>query len=570
MTDYVQEYIDKVEKKELIVSQTIKQLITRHKKDLEEGRFIYNLEEPERVVKFLELLPDLTTGERTKLASFQKFIIGLMYGWRKPNGTRRFNEVFITMARKQGKSILVSGVALYEAMYAKSPKLDRQIFCAASTSQQARIVYSMISKQLGKICSQSKKIRRSVHITQNQIKYKDEAFIKPLSNNTPALDGYNPLVAVVDEVASLKQNSEMISVLKTGMAQQREPLLFKISTAGTNLSADMYLTDLPFARKVLSGEITGQAADSLLPIIYEQDSKEELDDETMWIKSNPLLEVESMNTILMGYLRTQLQVARETNDSKIYTKNFNFWVSDNTTQQFVDMDSWLSNTVTEQLDLTGKDLYIGLDLSARGDLSSVSWAVPLPEQQKIFADSFSFVGYQGSIEQKIKTENVDYRALEKQGFCKITTKESGMVDYVEVVEFIRELIASHNFNLKGIFYDPYAIQMVITQLEDEYGDLLIETRQGYKTLSSPIQKLRQDVLDGVLIHNSNPLLNRAMANAELVENNNALMIDKKNGTYKLKIDPAAALLNTYVELQFEDFKPKEDINEYFTKDFSLF
>lgn len=103
MTDYVQEYIDKVEKKELIVSQTIKQLITRHKKDLEEGRFIYNLEEPERVVKFLELLPDLTTGEPTKLASFQKFIIGLMYGWRKTNGTRRFNEVSITMSRKQGK-----------------------------------------------------------------------------------------------------------------------------------------------------------------------------------------------------------------------------------------------------------------------------------------------------------------------------------------------------------------------------------------------------------------------------------------------------------------------------------
>ena len=128
------------------------------------------------------------------------------------------------------KSILVSGIALYEMIYAPSPKLDRQIFCAANTSQQARIVYTMINKQLGKIREKSKKIRRSTRLTQNQITYKDEAFIRPLSSNTSALDGYNPLIAVVDEVAYLPPGSEIISVLSTGMAQQKEPLLFKIST----------------------------------------------------------------------------------------------------------------------------------------------------------------------------------------------------------------------------------------------------------------------------------------------------------------------------------------------------
>ena len=90
--DYVQEYIDKVESGELLVPKTIHQLINRHKQDLGKGLFIYRPEEAERVVKFLELLPDLTTGERTKLASFQKFMIGLMYGWRKQDGTRRFNS----------------------------------------------------------------------------------------------------------------------------------------------------------------------------------------------------------------------------------------------------------------------------------------------------------------------------------------------------------------------------------------------------------------------------------------------------------------------------------------------
>ena len=102
MNDYVQEYIGKVESGELLVPKTIIQLIERHKRDLEKGLFIYDITEANRVVKFLELLPDLTTGKPTKLASFQKFIIGLMYGWRKEDGTRRFNEVFITMARKQG------------------------------------------------------------------------------------------------------------------------------------------------------------------------------------------------------------------------------------------------------------------------------------------------------------------------------------------------------------------------------------------------------------------------------------------------------------------------------------
>lgn len=568
--DYVQEYIDKVNSKEIKVSQSIQRLIERHQNDLERDfEFEYDLEEPQRVIKFLELLPDLKTAKPTKLASFQKFIISLIYGWRnKENHTRRFRDVFITMARKQGKSVLISGICLYELIYSENPKLDRQVFSSATTAQQARIVFGMISKQLAKIREKSKSIRMNTKINQNIITYKNEGFIRPLSSNTSSLDGYNPLIAVIDEYAYQNLNSELMSVLQTGMSLQDNPLLVKISTAGTNQDSIMLQQELPYARKVLSGKLQNEATERYLPIIYEHDDINELEDESNFIKSNPLLEVEAVRETSLPFLKAQLLTYKEMKDTNILVKSFNSWQTKTDTDALLDMTKWNSLSCEEleinKPNIQKRPVYIGVDLSMRYDLTSVSWAIPIEEEKKFYIDSYSFIGFDTDIVAKEKNEKIPYRQYERLGFCEVTTKESGLVDLMRVVRWIKNFIEENELDLKGIYFDAYGAQTFQTELEEIYGDLLVSVRQGYLTLSSAIADFRKRVAEDEVYHNDNPLLNICLTNSELVEQNNAFMIRKKDKKFTKKIDASSALLNVFVELQHYKFDaPVFDINDYF-------
>lgn len=575
MEDYVQLYADKIESGEIIAPKTIKQLLKRHFSDIEEGRFIYEPKHAERVIKFLEMLPDPEKGKPTKLALFQKFIVSMIYNWRTKEGHRRYQDIFITMARKQGKSILNSGLGLYELIFGESPKMDRQIYTVANSAQQARLVFNMMSRSLEHIRQQSRSIRRTTKVTQNVISFKNEGIIRPLANNTTTLDGLNVLLGIVDEYALTPAKSEMVSVLRTSQSQQKEPLLIIISTAGTDLSVPMYQKELPKARKVLSGELNNDGADAYLPIIYEQDSKAEINDEDMWMKSNPLMEVPEVGETLRQNIRNQFDTAKAEGDTAgVLTKCFNFWIT-SAVDTFVDMVKWhdssYKNLKLDKPSLRKRKIYLGVDLSARGDLTSVSWVVPIEEERRLWIDSYSFVGFQGSIEGKIKKEGINYLQLAKDGWCEITDKESGYIDILRVTDFVDSLIKDNEMELAGIFYDPYASQTFITELEERYGNALIEVRQGYKTLSSPVQKFRTDVAEGFVYHADNPLLNVCMNNAEIVEVNNAMMIRKRDKDFRKKIDAVAGVLNAYTEAQFEDFSPIVDINEQIlSEDFMMF
>src|SRR5699024_12370311 len=93
------------------------------------------------------MLPDPKTGEPNKLAMFQKFIIGSLYGWVDDHGNRGYQKAYISMARKGGKSLLVSGIALYEYWFGKNQKFGSRIYTAANSKEQARSVWDMVRKQ---------------------------------------------------------------------------------------------------------------------------------------------------------------------------------------------------------------------------------------------------------------------------------------------------------------------------------------------------------------------------------------------------------------------------------------
>lgn len=563
MIDHVQRYIDAVESEKLQVGKKIQLAIDRHKSDIEKSKevdfpFYYDPKYAKNIIRFISMLPDPKSGKPNKLALFQKFILGMLWGWRrKKDNTRRFRKAYLSLARKQGKSLIVSGIALYCLIYERNPFQARQIYATANKRDQAKIVFNMVKSQLKALRGKSKKIKDFTKVLQNELTTKDDSFMKPLSADADTLDGLDTLLGIFDEYAYSK-TTEMMDVIETSMSQQDEPLTVIISTASSKLNYPMYSVEYQYITKLLKGEVVG---DEYLALCWEQDSAKEINDPDLWIKSNPLMEIPAQKEKLTEKKQSLLNEGKaKGNISNVLTKEFNMWVQ-SSQESYMNEEEWLAAIAPDYIkntDLTGREIYIGVDLSRVNDLTSFSWVIPIREENKLYCDSYSFVANRGGIEAKEKEDKTPYRQYEQAGYCTISSSADGLIDYHDLVNWITDFIESNSFELKGIFYDPYNAGNVITDLAKFYENELIEVRQGLITLNAPTKQLRTDIIQGKTVHTNTPLLNRAIRNAITKENNDTIMIDKAMN--RNKIDPLDALINAYTQAMYHDFE-EEDINE---------
>lgn len=563
MIDHVQKYIDEVENGNILVCEKIQMAIDRHKKDIERSKrddfpYYYEPKYTQNIVKFISMLPDPKSGNPNKLALFQKFILGMLWGWRrKKDNTKRFRKAYLSLARKQGKSLIVSGIALYCLIYERNPRQARQIYATANKRDQAKIVFTMVKSQLKALRGKSKAIQKFTKVLQNELTTTDDSFMKPLSADADTLDGLDTLLGIFDEYA-LSKTTEMMDVIETSMGQQIEPLTIIISTASSKLNYPMYSIEYQYVTKLLKEEVVG---DEYLALCWEQDNAKEVADTDMWIKSNPLMELSEQKERLTENKKRLLDEGKAKGSiSNVLTKEFNIWVQ-SSQESYMSEEEWTSAVAPDyikQTDLTGREIYIGVDLSRVNDLTSISWVIPIREESKFFVDSYSFVANRGGIEAKEKEDKTPYRQYEQAGYCTISSSPDGLIDYHDLVNWLTDFIESNNFELKGIFYDPYNAGNVITDLSKFYEKEMIEVRQGLITLNVPTKQFRTDVIKGKTVHSNNPLLNRAIRNAITKENNDTIMIDKAMN--RNKIDPLDALINAYTQAMYHDFD-EEDINE---------
>ena len=565
MTDYVADYIYLIENGlqteykgettylDVRVGKKIKQAIKRHLDDVEKSKnddypYYYDPSYADEPINFIELLPDPKTRRLQKLAKFQKFIIGLLYGWRrKRNDMRRFRKAYISLARKNGKSILVAGIALYELLMGRNPRAARQVYSAANTKEQAEIVFRMIKSQLTALRTSSPIVKKTTTVKKKELEVNDESFCKPLSSDADTLDGLDVLLGVLDEYGEAK-NSDIIEVLESSQSQQLEALILIISTATKNLNGPMFSTEYQFITKLLNGEVE---ADAYLALCWEMDDLSEVDDEANWIKANPLFEVESQRTQMTEHKVNSLSEYRGKDDiSGWLTKEMNFWVQ-SSKDSYVTKEEWEVLKAAKEYNIRGRKVYIGLDLSRTDDITAVSWVIPIEEEGKFLIDTHGFVSSKGGIDRKIQNDKIPYRQYENMGLIDISTLETGLVDIKFMVDWLVNFVYEYDLEVIGVYYDPVMINTVLSDLNNTFYEKLIEVPQRINYLSAPTRTLREMIRKGDIIHTGNPLLTRAMYNAVLKETNDAIMIDKSMN--RNKIDPVDAVINAMYDGQFHDF-----------------
>lgn len=547
------------------VSAKNKAAIERFKSDYKrqdtEG-FPYHFDElkAEQAIDFVELMP-AKNGEQMTLEPFQRWIIAELFGWRCSDGTRRYRQAFISMARKNSKSFLMSRLGAIYLLMETQPAMSREIIFVANTSKQAHLSFDLMKSGLLKLTQVSPVVRRRLILNRDEVTDKPtQSHALTLATNLNSIDGYQSDLAIVDEYAEAKTD-DLMRVLKSGQVNSENALLAVISTCGNDLSSPMK-HEYDFVSKVLNGEVQ---ADRYFIAIWEQDKRAEVYHADKWEKSNPLLHNAERAKVMRPALQSDVdQYSAQGNMLPLYIRNFNMWYQQNSASYISDSD-WAKAECQDLPELTG-DIFIGVDLSKSTDLTSVSWVLPTTAGGH-YVDSHSFIGTKWGLDTKIKRDRFDYRASAERGECSITELETGLIDYNKVLSFIEGLASG--YNLQGIYYDPWHFSYLLQEFSDrDYP--LIEVRQGQRTLSMPTLTFRDKVFSNEIQHPHNELLGYSINNAILkYDTNNNPIIDKTKESNK--IDPVDALLNAWTGIAIADNDKKESANNdfYTSEEFSF-
>lgn len=576
MDNCVTDYEKRVLGGDIEAGRKLKKAIKRDQKDLRKSKkkdfpYYFNQELADKAINFVELLPT-TSGDPLKLEPFQKWLLGMLFGWRKKlDDTRRFSECFISFSRKNGKSFLMSCIASLYLLVEQRPKMGREILFTANTFKQAKIAFDMFASGLRQLSKVSPAIRKRVKINNAEVFDLDtNSHAVAMASNLQALDGYRSDLAIIDEY-HLATSNEIKSTIKTGQVNSDNALLAVISTSGNDLNSPMY-KDYLFANKVLNGEVE---ADDLFIAIYEQDSKAEviraIDQPELMEKSNPLLSNADRRAVMLPKLIDSIKLANEQkNLLPVYVKNANLWLQARE-NSYITARDWQKATVEPQ-NIHGLPIWFGVDLSKSGDLTSVSWIIPIKRDdgsQFLYCDSHSWVGTKYGLLEKEKRDHFNYTQGEKDGECSITKSEAGVINYDDVLNFMIDFVKKNRLTVQAVCYDPWSFDYLINDFE-RLNWQLVETRQGRRTLSIPTRTFREELFKGNIKHPDNKLLAYAVNNAIITyDRNQNMLIDKAKS--QNKIDPLAALMNAYSHYadDFKENKVKHDGSYFMSDQFSF-
>lgn len=527
-----------VSKEKSIISRTdiitkAKNYIKTQNEILSNTPYYINEKTSLKAIKFISLLKH-TAGEYAginfQLLPFQiQFIIDVVGTFKRADNTRRYSQALLFIPRKNGKTELLAALLLY-FLFADNEK-GKEIYCAANETEQAKIVYNATASMIRQNASLLKTctIFKSTKTIERDTEFKD--FIKVLTANADTKDGLRPYVFLYDELHAAK-DGELLRVLEEGTRSRSNSLSFIISTAGYNLSGEMYKL-YEYAKKVQSGVIKD---DSFYAMIFEA-NKDNWRDEKEWIKANPAMDRGvKLDKLREAYVKT---ISDAMSERSFKTKHLNIWVANNADSWLSD-DEWLKNTHGLNLDdiLNDKSLkfYAGLDLSSVNDLTAF---VLIADIDKAIVVIPYFWLPSDNIRSKSKKDYVSYEQWIRDGFIKTT--DGNVIDYAYIQRDILEICSK--VNVEAIAYDRWNAASIVTNLSDE-GLNMLSFGQGFASMSAPSKEIYAKIMKRNLEHFNNPVL-RWMATNAVVKTDPAgnIKLDKEKS--RDKIDGIIGMVMAY-------------------------
>ena len=533
---YLIEYYQKVMNNELVVGEELKTMLRRLMEDMVNPRYEFDEKPGDLRINFIETFCKHTkspfNGQPFILELWEKALIQTAYGFKiKDTGLRRFNEVILLIARKNGKTTFIAGLDLAEFFLSKG---GVDIVCASNTSEQANILFEEINnmREQSPALSNEKRSKKNIFFIYSP---KTKNKIKKLSAQSRNKDGYNIEVGCIDEVHEMT-DSKVYDSIKQSQSTKKEPLIFIITTEGTTVGGFLD-NKLDYCRKMLKSEIEDER---VLPWLYTQDSPNEIyEDPSTWKKSNPSLGVVKTN----AYLEDVMNKAKNDHSTRVtmLCKDFNI--------KQVDQGSWLTfddlnNETTYGMELLKGSYAIGgVDLSSTTDLTASVLLIQKNDGKKYVIPHFFMPSE--VLKKRMEEDHVPYDIWLKRGL--ITVTEGSQNDFSLVTRWFIKMIQEYQIRPLWVGFDPWNSQYWIKEMEDQ-GFNMEKVRQGVYSLSEPMKQLEADLKNRSLIYNNNPILKWCLSNTQAkVDLNGNIQPSKLNSRFK-RIDGTVALIIAYAVL----------------------
>jgi len=501
-------------------------------------QYHYDTEAAERAVDFFRIFLRHVKGEWAgqplKLSPWQADeVIRPLFGWQRPDGTRRYRTAYIEVPRKQGKSTLAAGIGLYLTFADGEP--GAEIYSAASDRDQAAIVFDLARQmvdQSPQLRKRSSTYRRSIVVPISASVY------KVLSAEAYSKHGLNAHGIIFDELHA-QPSRDLWDVLTTSTGARRQPLVVAITTAGWDRNSICW-EQHEYAERVRDGIIEDP---TFLPVLYSAEGLDWQSPEA-WAKACPSLGV----TVKLGYLAAECRKAQETPG---FQNTFRRLYLNEWTQQ---ADRWLNMTTWDEcagtatplegplspleprvpLDsLQGRRCFAGLDLSSTTDISS--FVLVFPDGGHVDVLAWHWIPAESS-ERRAERDRVPFPVWIRQGHVEPT--EGNVVDYDVLRERINAL--GKVYDIQEIAIDRWNSTQLQTQLIGD-GFTVVPFGQGYASMSAPSKELEKLVVSRSLRHGGNPVL-RWMASNVAIETDAAGNIKPSKAKSRERIDGIVALV----------------------------
>jgi phage terminase large subunit-like protein len=465
-------------------------------------------------------------GEMFELGGWQTFVTCSVFGWKKGD-RRRFRIVYIECPRKQGKTEWSAGIGEYmlvmDGMPDENgiivPEHGAEVYSGATTEKQAKLVFDA-AKIMARKNPDFKKLGVEVMASSITIPERNCKF-EPVIGKPG--DGASPTLAIVDEYHE-HASDELFDTMLTGMGAREQPLMWVITTAGSDTAGPCYALRSDVIR-MLDGSMPN---DETFGIIYTLDPADDWTSEASLRKANPNYDVSVSGDFLKAQVRDAIQSSRKQNIVK--TKHLNIWVG--ARSAWMNMEAWKRcadpSLTTDQFE--GEPCWIGLDLASKIDIAS---NLRIYKRDGIYY----LLGRHYLPEERINDpDKSHYQGWLHDGHLIAT--DGDVIDYGRIKEDI--FTDARDYDIVALGYDPWNATQLATELIAE-GINAIEIRQGVRQLSEPMKHLEAMVLAGKLRHDGNPCMTWMMGNVVAKTDANDNIYPRKEREEN-KIDGAVAAI----------------------------
>lgn len=551
--NYIREYVELIKRGKIKTSARVRKVYTRLLKEIDRPpknfKYYFDEETGERPISFIETFCKQSQGDLgapLELELFQRAYIQALFGFLdKETGYRRFRETMFLVGRKNGKTTLMAGIALY--LLTADYEGAAEIYSVATKKDQARKALTEavnMIKQSPELRAVLKKRRNDVYFAATSSKF------EALASDSNTLDGLNSHGVIIDELHAIRDRN-LYEVMKQSTSSRRQPLIVMITTAGTVRECifdDMY----EYACRVADGEEVDEA---FLPILYELDERSEWLDPKMWIKANPGLgKIKQVETLRSFVERAKKNPADR---AGVLCKDFN--VRENGSTAWLPFDVINNEATFDLADVYDTYAIGGCDLSSTTDLTCATLLIRKPNDKTVYVLQHYFLP-QARIDELAdkkqrsgghSNDEAPYKLWAERGL--LTACQGARVNYSDVTAWFVQMREQYKIDCWKCGYDRALAGYWVDEMTAN-GFTMDKVIQGTYTFSQPMRELGAALQDKLVNYNNNPVLKWCLSNTGKKEQglNNIMPVKISE---KRRMDGMVSLLNAWVVYvrDYEDY-----------------